>query len=655
MTKDFKPIALDTETSGFDAMYNTDADLWCVGYSYSGGSDCLRWDDPDLHTRLHDVTRSGKYKLVFHNAAFDVSVLRRRGIQIQPGSYHDTMLMAYCLFPGQSVSLDNLAKEYLGERKNVKPNFDKYTEEMRVYCELDADLTYRLFLELHKELQAWPEAWEFYKTVELPYCERIIEMQTRGVQIDWEAHEKYKIEESNLLNDIHSSFFTFKEVRRGMPMSDSNSKQASITKDNVLGIVAKEKFNPDSSRHIAEVLTRRGHKLPLSDKGNPKTDKNTLDNLEYDEFIDTLRDYRKHRIIVQTFLPAMSNNNFLGRVYGSFNQASVRTGRLSSSEPNLQNIPGRDERGAVMRRMFTAPGNSLLLVGDLDRIELVVLGFYLESVLGYTALSDRIKTGEDVHQSNTDEWGGIAGIELQRKKCKNGQFALVYGCGSKKFSNTVGIPVDAAKKIFEQSEIIAAIHELRDILVREARRNEGMLTNFYGRNLFIPEVCSHKGNVRAMGDRLALNYTIQSTAGDTFKILQLDATSLLLQHEELMQLIVVHDEDIYEYHLPFIPGMMGVSEDKSIKENKASVLNLCRDLSNTFSTDNLLNDGSTWASVRCKYYAASNWWLAKIAEDVVDEYAQGITKDDIAERNSLTPAEVDHIIHWNVEDNYAIK
>lgn len=620
-----KYMAVDLETAGLEARYDPSVPIWCVGTHDGKVGHCIEFNQgavDELNKHLADG-----YKFIFHNAAFDVPILRRHGVKVFPGTYHDTMAMAYCLFPGEFVSLDNLAAEWLGERKYVKPRFNAYTPEMKTYCIKDCELTYNLYHRLHEELQEWESAYEFYNTIELPYVERIIEMQSNGVQIDWEQEELYKEEVKQILADIKNKFYTFPEVRKGIPCSDSEEKAARIPKNNMLGIKATEKFNPDAARHIACVLERRGHKLPLTKKGNKSTSKDTL-SLINDPFVDVLSDHRKYIKIADTFIPALENHNLNGRVYGEFNQFSVRTGRLSSSNPNMQNVPSRDERGAAMRKMFVA-SNGYLLVGDLDRIELVVLGYELEKYLGYTKLSDRIKDGVDVHTANKEEWSEIVGVELTRKKCKNGVFALNYGCGMKKFAATVGCSEEAAKQIFEKSEYITYVMQLRDIYIEEALNNDCVLNNYFGRNLYIPELGSKNKAKQIVGERLALNYRIQSTAGDVFKVLQLNAQGVQLQYG-LKQLIVVHDECIYETTL-------GIREAFEASHH----------LTNTFTTSDLLKYGDVWAKISCEFFVCKNWWQGKIAEDVLSDYSKGTSVSDIASTYSITEDEVQFLVEAN--------
>ena len=622
-----RTIAIDTEGNSLD-NYDPTTKLWCVGMASDDVEDCHKWDT-SVQEHLN-LLLAEDYKFVFHNAAFDVPILRRHGIDIKPGQYLDTMLMAYSLYPGTPMGLDALGKEFVGRGKSKSPNFAEYSEEMRMYCIDDTTLTWELFLELKDELECWPSALECFEDLEMPYCEKIIEMEQAGVRINWQDYEVHFEEERQVLSNTYEQFFIFPEIRRGFELSDSKQKSTRITKGNMMGIQAKDKFNPNSPRHIADALERFGCTLPVSSKGNRKTSKDVLEKLPSSPFIDTLQTYRKHDMLVTTFFPALANNRMGDRVYGNFNQASVRTGRLSSSEPNLQNIPSRDERGALMRRMFIPNEGNILYAGDLDRIELVVLGFYLEVVLGYNKLSERIKSGEDVHQSNTDEWGAIAGIELLRKRCKNGIFALCYGCGYNKFANTVGIPIEAAKKIFEQSEIIQLIRQFREVLVAQAINNKGMLSNFFGRNLFIPEILSPRKDISIVGERLCLNYMIQSTAGDVFKFVQL-AVQDTVDLYKLMQLIVVHDETLYEGEIR--------SPDTCMK--------VAQNLSDVYSTDELLKSGDTWARIRCKFWVGENWWLAKLAEDVIGD--SELPTDELLAKYDITREEYTSIMLWNTE------
>lgn len=592
-------LALDFETAGLTERYKPGT-VWCYSLADGNKSTSYRWS-VDTTAYLQELACDTDVRFIMHNAAFDVGVARTHGVDIRPDSYEDTMCMFYSLYPGQPADLDNVAWQFLRRRKLPKVAFTQWTPEMAVYNEADAELTFDVYQELRRELDEWPNAAEMYETTELPYIERIIEMQAYGIYINRGALLE-EIAEQEVV--VHENYVELLRLfPRGVPPSQSHALTRKYGNNLLGGFTPTVQFNPDSPDHV--IYACKQLNIPITGvtkNGKPQVDGKFLETADT-PFTDTLLKYRKSSKFLTSFLRNVETRTSIEqpRLHGSFKQFHVKTGRLSAAQPNLQNVPARDERGAKIRRMFVAEQGRYLYVGDLDRIELVVLGYELERYLGYTTLSDRIKSGEDVHQSNTDEWGVIAKKLLTRKRCKNGIFATVYGCGVNKFAATIGIDVSAAKVIFQENELMVAIKQLREIMVQEAVDGEGFFENCMGRNLYVPDIMSRNSAFRAAAERQVFNYRIQSAAGDVFKMLQNNA-AVTAGKLALRLLIVVHDEAVYE-----TPDMSHIPEDEH-----ESILDAdCNMMSNLFSSDTILSDGDVWAAVRCKFHWGSDWYDAK--------------------------------------------
>lgn len=576
-----KLIACDLEGAGLDARYNPEVPLW-YGHLYGQGVDYGTTNFKELTEYMDFLQAYDEITFIFHNAAFDVACFRCRGYDIP--RYTDTMGMRYCIEPNARKSLDETAWDYLGERKKEKPSFDYYSDEMAEYCRQDTVLTYKLFHELDKELRKDADAYNFWMTIELPYIECIIEMQSNGAVVDNDILDVEKKDVELRLKEIKKDIN--KLVRR-KPVG-------------LQGI--PEAFNPRSGRDKANALIKIYGWKPkkFSEKsGEPVVDKHVLNELK-DQYplANHLVEYNKwYKYLSATILP-MKDKQWNGRVYGSFNQFSVRTGRLSCSEPNLQQIPARDERGERIRACYVAPDGYDVVVGDLDRIELVVLAFYLECILSESLLAGQIRNGIDVHSENASRWHNVSKDverfkQLHRSPCKNGVFALNYGAGISKFAATISVSKDRAKELMESDPLLAPVAELRRYVIKKARQNDGVIHNFFGRRLAVPELFSDDRKEVAAGERRVFNYLIQGTAGDIFKYLQLKAKKELYDAVSYAkQILVVHDEAMYYI-------------DSSWSQGTAELLSQC------YSDKELLTAGDVNLPISCEFHVGKNWWLAK--------------------------------------------
>lgn len=583
-----KAIAVDIESVDLSPRYDKDAVIHCAHiYGYVAGKliDLPFLNICSLINTIHTLMREDdETQLVFHNASFDYSALSLRGLNIPIERIEDTMGMAYCLEPDSKKSLRDLASRYLGETKLATPDFSEYSNEMAEYNRVDTKLTYELYCKLLPRLMRDEQAWQFWNEIEKPYIQCIIEMQQTGAYIDDE-----------LLTRVYDETVTYvKECKR-----DINKL---VTRKRSLGI--PEVFNPNSSKQVGEQLLSLGWvPTKFGTSGAPSVSKDILKSIAKDyPFAAAMVKYNKWNHFVTNTLNYIKDNRLDGRVYGSFNQFLVRTGRLSSSKPNLQNIPARDERGDSSRKMFIAPEGYKCVVGDLDRIELVVLAFYLEEVLGYSTLADQIRNGIDIHTENAKRWHKVSETvdgfkQKHRRPCKNGIFSLVYGAGAAKFAGLIDVTVQEAQDLIKSDELLVAVARLKKVIVKEAKENRGILYTYMGRRLYIPEVLDEDQSTRAYGERCVFNYMIQGTAGDIFKYLQLQLKTRLEKEAQAgsnvlyygsQQVIVVHDEAFY-YVL------------EALASDFAEVA------SHVYSDKELLGT----IPISCEFNVGNNWYEAK--------------------------------------------
>lgn len=591
------PMIVDVECLDISASIDPEVPIWCVSFcSAVGKGYSLQWPEARDHllsllseqeatAKTNGRNKKPKWKFFFHNACFDVPTLRLRGVNIPPGRYEDTMLLSYCIDTStRAHGLNDLGLHYLGRGKAPQPDFSGYSEQMADYAINDAELTFELACILRDKLKDDEDAFNHYMSIDLPYLEICMQMHQTGAYLDIDALIAEQKKTKQYAYELRKEIIT--TVPR--PPVEFGTGLVEMVSS----------FNPNSNTQVADALKRLYQWEPKkkTKTGQPKVDKYVLEELHY-PLARLLLEYNKYEKFDTAFLTPIRRKletEKTDRIHGNFNPCVTRTGRLSSSGPNLQNIPARDNRGDTIRSMFVPPEGYSVIVGDLDRIELVVLGFYLELMLGYTKLSDRLKAGEDVHQSNTDEWSSITGQHLERKKCKNGIFSLIYGAGCPKFSVTIGVVPDIGQRIYDSSELVLAVHDLADLIVDEAMDNNGVIHNFFGRRLVVPELKSRNRKTLASGQRKVFNYVIQGTAGDAFKWLQLQAAKIPSQIPEahLHQSIVVHDESVY-YALT------------EYAEKCASLL------TDTYTNDSILRYEDVTAPINCEFNYGTNWYEAK--------------------------------------------
>jgi DNA polymerase-1 len=297
--------------------------------------------------------------------------------------------------------------------------------------------------------------------------------------------------------------------------------------------------------------------------------------------------------------------SFDGRLRTHFKQFNTVTGRLSSASPNLQNMPAqkkatdtysyRADDAYNIRKCFIAPEGYSLVVGDLNRIELVVLAYYLELVLGFTGMSDAVRAGEDLHQTNANLW------QCERRVAKTVIFCLVYGGGANKIAHITGISVKEAKQVIKRIYDTTPIQELKEKLISHARKKKGCFKDVLGRLLKAEGILYDKQSKEyARAERQCFNYLIQGSAASIFKHLQNDARALyqsdmahyMIGVPVLKQLLQVHDEVVYE-----VPEW--AAEDS------------CKVLTNIFTNDTILSTDKFRVPITCEFQFAQNWYAAK--------------------------------------------
>ena len=487
----------------------------------------------DAMKSLRDLLEDGSVPKTLQNAKYDMLVLRSEGVVFR-GVEFDTMIASYVLDPGRrSHSLDMLALEFLdhtmtsyvdvcGKGKS-EITFDRVPLDVaRDYSCEDVDMTLRMREHFEPQLDAH-ELTPLFKEVEMPLIGVLAEMEWNGIAIDAQR------------------FATLKERFQ----RERELVQLEIYKE------AGEEFNIGSNVQLREVLFNR-LKLPVLKKTStgPSTDASVLQELaeEGHRLPSLLMEYRELAKLESTYLDTLprSANPLDGRVHTSFNQTVASTGRLSSSDPNLQNIPIRRELGRDIRRGFVPRAGWTLLAADYSQIELRLLA-HLSRDANFV---DAFNAGGDIHRQTA---AIIFDVPLEsvtsemRGRAKTINFATIYGQGPHALSRQLGITHAEARdfiaKYFERFE---GVKRYLDSMVEFAREH-GYVQTIFNRRRYIPELRERNFNMRAFGERTAANSPIQGSAADLIKIAMIRVDdSFREQGFESRMLLQVHDELVFD-------------------------------------------------------------------------------------------------------------
>ena len=534
--------AFDTETTGLDPMVAT-----LVGMSFAtveGEAAYLplshRYADAPAQLPLSEVLAKLKpwlesegHRKLGQNLKYDAHILANHGIALA-GIAEDTLLESYVLESDKSHDMDSLASRHLGLKtltyaevcgKGAKQIGFGEVELARAteYAAEDADITLRLHHALAAQLAAEPALAALYRDIELPTARVLFEMERNGVLIDDFLLAQHSEELGRRLHELE--------------------QQAHV--------LAGQPFNLGSPKQLGEILfTKLG--LPVVKKtatGQPSTDEDVLSQLAEDYPLPKLLlEHRSLAKLKNTYtdkLPQMVNPR-TGRVHTSFSQAVAVTGRLASSEPNLQNIPIRTPEGRRIRAAFIAPAGHKIVSADYSQIELRIMAH----LSGDAGLLDAFAKGEDVHRATAGEIFGVTPIEVtseQRRYAKVINFGLIYGMSAHGLAKNLGIERAAAAsyidRYFARYPGVAAYMER----TRSAAKTHGYVENVFGRRLYLPDIRAQQVGRRQGAERAAINAPMQGTAADLIKKAMIATSAWLKSSGVKSRLILqVHDELVLE-------------------------------------------------------------------------------------------------------------
>lgn len=555
-------ITIDTETTSPSPMnaelvgisLSTDparAYYIPVGHSYLGVPVQLPKDF--VIDQIKDILEDEKIQKTGHNIKYDVIVLRNAGITVR-GIAFDTMLGSYLLNPNKSNhNLTDAAMEHLGIKKlsysdvagkGFKDFSEVPVEEATAYSGEDAAVTLKLknhFIPLMEK----EGLTELFHGLEMPLIEVLVDMEMAGVKIDVPLMKTFSNKLEKELASIEQRIY----------------------------FIAGEEFNINSPKQLQEVLFE---KLGLKPTKKIKTGYSTnIDVLEELALVHELPreiiEYRGLSKLKNTYVDALPRliNTKTGRIHTSFNQTITATGRLSSSDPNLQNIPIRGEWGKRIREAFIAEAGHLLLSSDYSQIELRVLA-HMSQDEGFIEVFNH---DGDIHTRTACELFSVKPESVtteMRRSAKTVNFGIVYGISPYGLSQQLGIPADEARSYIDTYFARhSGIKKYMDTLIKEAAET-GYVTTLYNRKRAIPEMKSSNRNIRQLGERLAINSPVQGSAADIIKVSMINIWRRLGQ-EGLMtrMLLQVHDELLFE-----VPEAEKDTVMKLVKEEMENAIRL---------------------------------------------------------------------------------
>ena len=498
---------------------------------------------------------------VGQNIKYDILVMRNYDIRVQ-GPLFDTMIAHYLLQPEQRHNLTVLSEKYLNytpisieeligkKGKNQRTMRSVPVKQITPYACEDADLTWQLKDILEKELREH-SLWKLASEMEMPLIHVLIRMEMNGVKINEKELKQYASELREELGGIE------KEVHD----------------------MAGVSFNIDSPKQLGEVLFDRMKIVDNPKKTRTKqysTSEETLQQLsDKHPIIQKVLDYRSVRKLLSTYVEALPEliHPQTGKIHTSFNQAIAATGRLSSYNPNLQNIPIREERGRKIRKAFVpSDKDHILLAADYSQIELRIMAH----MSGDKKLIEAFRNNEDIHSSTAarifhlDKPGDVT--QEQRRKAKTANFGIIYGISAFGLSQRLNIPRKEAKEIIDSYfNNFSRVKEYMDQRI-EAAREKGYVETIWGRKRFLENINSRNATLRGMAERNAINAPIQGSAADIIKVAMLQIDRELIKKKYQSKLILqVHDELIFDVYRPELKKLTQLVTDKMENAHKLDV------------------------------------------------------------------------------------
>ena len=540
-------FAFDTETDNLDymqanlvglsfAVQADEAAYLPIAHDYVGAPEQLSLSY--VLEQLSPILESDQYAKVGHNLKYDMSVLARAGVTLR-GIAHDTMLESYVLDSTASRhDLDTLCLLHL-DHKNIKfeevagkgakqITFNQVALDIALdYAAEDADMCLQLHEILHPQLAKQDKQYKLYQQTEIPLLSVLSRLERMGVYIDSASLAEQGQQLAQKINALQQQAFE------------------SIGQE----------FNLDSPKQLQQILFEQ-LELPVirkTPKGQPSTAEDVLQELAHDyEFPELILNYRSLKKLQSTYVDKLPKQICAdtGRVHTSYHQAVTSTGRLSSSDPNLQNIPVRTEEGRRIRQAFVAPADSVILAADYSQIELRIMAHLSQD----ERLMMAFEKGEDVHSATAAEVFDVTVEKVdkeQRRAAKAINFGLIYGMSAFGLAKQLGIGRHQAQSYVDvYFERYPGVRAYMDE-TRELAHEQGYVETLLGRRLYLPEINSRNAQRRQYAERTAINAPMQGTAADIIKQAMGSIDAWLTDSQTNKQtstrmIMQVHDELVFE-------------------------------------------------------------------------------------------------------------
>lgn len=535
-----KSVCFDTETTGVNPLLS---ELVGLSFAYKEGEAYYVPidDDREKAQQKVDIFRpffeDEKIEKVGQNIKYDILELRNYDIQVK-GKLFDTMIAHYLINPEIPHGMDYMAKMYLNyttihideligpKGKNQKNMRDIDQETVCKYAAEDADITLKLKNILEKELRE-NKLEQLFNEIESPLIYVLADMEWTGVRLDLEALEQLAEEYRKEMNQIEKEIIEMAGIE----------------------------FNINSPKQIGEILF---DKMKIID--NPKktktgqysTSENELEKLRSKHpIIEKILEQRSLKKLLSTYIEAFPQliNPKTGKIHTSFNQTATATGRLSSSNPNLQNIPIRNERGKEIRKVFIPDEGCTFLSADYSQIELRIMAHLSKD----KNMIEAFNKGQDIHAATASKIFKIPLEEVtpdMRRKAKTANFGIIYGITPYGLSQRLGISRSDAKKLIEEYfTTFSGVKRYMDESIAKARE-QGYVETIFGRKRFLPDINSQNAIVRGYAERNAINTPIQGSAADIIKVAMNKIYKRLSDGEYKSKMILqVHDELDFNVHM----------------------------------------------------------------------------------------------------------
>ncbi|MBP8689302.1 DNA polymerase I, partial [Patescibacteria group bacterium] len=569
-------FAFDTEADGVNSLVaNIVGFSFCFqeGHAYYIDYNTIK-NNIKIFNKIKNIFEDKNIKKIGHNIKYDIHILKRLGINVE-NTYFDTMIAAYILYPGErKYNIDSLVfsefgfrmqriEELIGENKKTQITMN-FVDPNKVasYCCEDSDFAFRLYKKYFLELKKIPKFFDLFFTIEMPLINILVSMEENGILLDVNYLNELSLFYEDKIKEIEKYIF---DITGPFNLNSPKQLQEILYNKLKLDIKGIRKIKTGISTASDELERLRDN---LLDEAEEIVENNQLDNSLDTEIINILSkiiEYREYQKLKTTYidnLPLLINKN-TNRIHTNFNQVITSTGRLSSSDPNLQNIPVRTEDGKKIRKAFIAEKGYKLVSIDYSQIELRVIA----ALANEKNMIDAFNKNLDIHAVTASIINNIKLEDVtreQRRDAKSINFGIIYGMGPRKLARTTGLSFKDAKEYIDKYfQVNRNIEKYINEVINFAKEN-GYSENILGRRRYLKDINSNQSQIRSQAERMAQNMPIQSLAADIMKMAMkkvFDRINNSKEKDNIRMLLQVHDELVFEVREGSIYFMENIKDD----------------------------------------------------------------------------------------------